>query len=469
MRELWVAVTALTTACAGGTAPSTTEVVPPRCDPGMSSPEDIRVLDRGDLSPLKNLTCLSGSLILDGTRTPEAVLETLQTIEGDLLVRGTRSLQAVRAPQLRHISGSLVIVDSPRLNTLELPNLAVVGDEVVLGKTAYPPETPRPEIGRSVGSGLTELSLPALTEVGYALTLRGNSQLVRARLPALQRVGGPVEIIEHDRLRSIAFSAQPAFTAGIRLAANAVLPNLDFLIGQRIVGGRVSVVDNARIKDVSGLSALERIQGRLEVHGNDGLAKLELPSLRQTEGLSIVGNISLEGVRLPSLSTIDGRAEIHGHRKLKTISMTAVQGFAGSIDFTNNPALTTITLPATASIEGDLGLVGLPALTRLQAPALETIRDDLVVQSADALVDINLPALTRVGGALTVVDNGKLTSLAGLGKLETVVLQLAVVDNPNLGDCWPKKLAARLQRPPHEGTQAFSNGGPCSKVTTNPR
>ncbi len=453
MRALWLAATVFATACAGSSRLAEPPSAAPRCDPGPEPRQDARIVQPGDALRIGETPCLSGSLILSGTQAGDAALPDLQTIEGDLIIRATSALRSFRAPNLQRVSGSIVIVDSPDLREIELPRLTMVAGDLIIGQAGSTP---------AGSTSLTRLTLPRLAEVGYALTFRTNPELTALQLPALRRVGGPVTIAGHRRLVDIRLPAELTFESSLTVAANIALQRLGDLVHVRGLGGDLVVAHNPQLT-VLKLDALQTLRGRLEIHGHERLRQISLPSLQRMDGLSIIDNASLVALAAPRLSTIDGDTEVHGQPLLERLELRGIRQLGGSLDVTNNANLTTIALPAVTSIMGDLGLVDLPKLSTVRVTALQTIRNDLIVQQSGALTDVSLPRLAEVGGAVMIVDNAALRALGGLNALAAVADHIDVSNNAQLGACWPQRLASKLARRPRQPLISSRNGPPCPR------
>jgi hypothetical protein len=187
------------------------------------------------------------------------------------------------------IPGSLTIEVPLGLETLALPLLEEVGEELII---------------RQQGT-MTTLQLPALRRTGVALVIDSNAALRQLDLPALESVGQRLTVILNPALEQARFEALT--TVGEDLPSDSLLAS-------------VNIWRNDTLQDLQ-FPALTEVHGGLglNIHENDALAQLAFPTLEtiSTE-LAIVSMASLEELRFPALTYLGDLFFITLNPKLPT-------------------------------------------------------------------------------------------------------------------------------------------------------
>lgn len=205
------------------------------------------------------------------------------------------------------------------------------------------------------------------------------------------------------------------------------------LPGLRIVGDRISVRKNARLRVIS-LPALERIGGAGEVviEQNAALERADLGGLaRAGGGVAVRENPALSEIRLDRLEEVGGPG----------------------VEISGDGALPALLLPALRAADY-LAVAGCGKLSAIEAPALERVLE-VAVRDNPALERISMPALVRIYSdpsknavryGLAVSGNGALRSLRGFPRLEGLGRggPLSVIDNASLPTCEAQRLARFL-------------------------
>ncbi|MBN2718475.1 MAG: hypothetical protein JXX14_21705 [Deltaproteobacteria bacterium] len=269
--------------------------------------------------------------------------------------------------------------------------------------------------------------------------------------------------------------------------ASLDLPNL------RWVGTDLSISECSRIKNLSGLTALEQIGQQLDIHRNpslqslDGLASLsavhqifveENPSLTDLSALqgistawsvSVNNNDALQNLSgLENLITLDWSLGVNRNAMLNNISaLENLQSVGNQVFITSNPMLkrcdvcelknrlsvkqifeATENMPDGCSANCDLNISGQSCImgeivvedaTDRESIAPYTCIEGSLRITADSSANINLPNLKSVSGNLLIVGNDSpsptsLTTLTGLGALESVGGTLYIQNTALLSD-----------------------------------
>merc|ERR1711977_390247 len=162
-----------------------------------------------DLTPLSGLKHIkNGGLEVTNTMNlvSLAPLENLEVVDQTLEIGAFSSggsneaLTDIALPALTEVGGTLEIYYNDALTNISLPALT----EVVGGDFA---EVTGWGLVIDKNDALTDISLPSLTEVGGTLGIYYNDALTGISLPSLNEVGGDLEITRNDALTNISLPA----------------------------------------------------------------------------------------------------------------------------------------------------------------------------------------------------------------------------------------------------------------------
>jgi hypothetical protein len=194
--------------------------------------------------------------------------------------------------------------------------------------------------------------------------------------------------------------------------------------------GRISIANAPQLTDLD-LGALVALEGSPRVTPGlsiaySGLASIELPLVRATGAIRIVGNHALTELRVPDLAvaTALSTEDVPLLTTLVAPALTAVP------DLQLAGPLTSLALSPQLAISHRLsiittGFVSLPAIRLAQGASLG-------VTSNTLLVDLRGLALPNELSDFEIADNPALTSLAGLEAIENVTTFVRIERNDAL-------------------------------------
>ncbi len=349
--------------------------------------------DGGDVS----LQTINGSF----TANVGADIEQLQPVEvirGSLTITGNE-LRDCTLPNLKRVTGDLVITDAPNLLAYEtdsyFPALEEIGGGLEISSTV-----------RLTGSQM----LPSLTSLG-SLTLTNNAVFTELLVPQLSSVTGDIYIANNEMLTQVSLPALTGLGGSISMPDNAILATVS-LPSLVSVSGNISLLEHAILTELS-LPELTTVGGYLNVGTNAQLAELSLPALTTVGGnLGVSRNNQLTELPLPELTTVGGDLDVNNNRQLTELSLPALTSVSDSLNVVNNDQLPQLSLPALNSVGGNLDVRDNDntQFTEFSLPLLTSVGrglfgGDLFVRSNFQLTEFSLPELTYVGGSLRVDSN----------------------------------------------------------------
>lgn len=378
----------------------------------------------------------AGGRVLKGTITMRSPgdwsqLDGIDCIEGELLVAGIAADTIPRHPDLRIITGDLVVAGNPNLTSLD--------------------------------------GIDQVRELGGSYVIQSNDSLTDvSALASLARASG-IQLIGNDALPDLrGLEALVDINTSILVSNNSGLVSLAGLDNLRTTTATLAIRSNHALKSLDALGNLRQAQ-LLEVSGNDTLAQVSLGSLSKVDvRLLVTTNSALAQVSLPALSTVGDFVRFDGDPALTRIDMPALLT-VGSLLATNDNSLATITAPSLVFATTGVQLVNLPRLSTARFDSLTSIGDALVLSSLPVLPNLSgfvrvqsiggafsllgtglvrdftgLGALASVSGTMTVGSNAQLRSFTGLGKLTEVAGDLTITSNPLLTKATSQAFAQRI-------------------------
>lgn len=332
--------------------------------------------------------------------------------------------------------------------------------------------------------------LAGVTRIGGDLTIEDNDRLTTVDIfDALESVGGSVRFFENPRLSAIrGFGALTAVGGDIELSSYGQGLELHGFGALASLGGRLDLTGDITVSGFGALASLAGVRtggGTVTVHGFDVLdtitgsivggeadtvAILGMNNLTSVDGIIFVdvGQVVLDGLR--SLRAVHGNMDFIETGDIVLEGLVALETVAGNMRFSETGRVFAADLTALTSIGGSLSFHDADVTTADMAGfhKLAAIGGDLRIQDGDAaLTDASFPHLERIGGALSLADNGGLARLDlhnlrsvdgnlvlhrnpgimhlhGLRKLAAVGGDLQITANANLPTCAAEALREKL-------------------------
>lgn len=453
--------------------------------------------DPAAVAALRDARVVTGSIFVD--TTDPVVLPRLELVGGQLAVIGAGTPMVFEAPALAQVGGDLLFRDAGFTGEVALPALVRVGGSLTVLDRSFDAGADHAfaadalvEVGgsvllqahiasvglhalRTVGGRLTvddlpitELALPALSQVGEHLLISRDYQLATLDLRGLYTVGGELDISNALHVATIDLPALTS-TGGLHFQIlNASQVRLPVLAA---VHGPLALISISQLAELT-LPALGTVDDTLTLEQSSKLVQIALPALESVGAHAapltapwslLVSGKALAELALPRLARAPAGVHVSGSPALATLTMPALTE-TRDLTIGNDPALTTIALPALTSA-GTIS-VDATALTELALPQLTTVSArlsltrtqladlhglssataiaDLVVDHNPALTSLTgLDQLTAISGKLTLSANPLLSSLTALAHLATVGGAITITDDPALSS---DEIAALLQR-----------------------
>lgn len=255
----------------------------------------------------------------------------------EIIIENNKSLLDVNLSKLTSIRGPFKIIQSPKLNNIDLSSLTELTDDVEFAsldlnrvdlsslKTGYIIVFERSGINELLTPNLktleaiafrdesiSDISLPSLTAGSISFEMSEINSLV---CPAL-RVSEYVNIVR-TQIKNLDLPALIS-TNRLNLEANASLSavNLPQLIGS----GTIIIEDNPALASLD-MSLLQDVI-ELRINNNNTLAELNLVSLSTVnENLTITSNGILPSINLQVLKVSKGRFFVYGNSNLETLEL----------------------------------------------------------------------------------------------------------------------------------------------------
>jgi len=258
------------------------------------------------------------------------------------------------------------------------------------------------------------------------------------------------------------------------------LERLDGLVLDQMAGvplKALRIVDNAALVDVSGLTnGVELRTARLVLQGNGRLQEAKgLPEVGSASDVIVADNIDLvdfEGPNGLRRSTRLGEVYIGNNPRLVRISGFDRVVAAESVSLKANARLRELHGFPRIQEAGTWEVVGHPLLVDWRAGPLLSTLGSFEVRDCDGLEALpGLPDLNRVG-SVRIIDNISLSSVAGLTVSRSghpTVDTLVVTGNPNLPDRATAQLLERLHLPSGgDAVKIEGNGAGTAPPATEP-
>lgn len=327
---------------------------------------DLIVRDNGQLASIELplLRLVGGAvLLLNLPALTSASLPEL-TVVGDHVIYGRHrdldaalsedspgsALTEVELPALQAVGGAVVFRNNPKLERFALPKLRRVGDGLLIEKNRK----------------LSGIELAAGAQIHRTITLDDNDALTSLEgLSGLVDVPGGLVIRGHEELKDLGALAQLRNLQGDLLISSNRLNTLE-LPALETVGGTIEVLDHVNIPKVA-WPVLRKVGGRFEIHGNHSLTEVRLPALSEVgDNFDISANFDLSTFEVPALGRLGGDLGFVDNANLTVLGAPQLAEIADNLVVKANARLTGFDFPALKTITGYVTLQDNPVLAGLE-------------------------------------------------------------------------------------------------------
>lgn len=336
----------------------------------------INGIDIDSLTPLSNISCVKGALIVEDTERLFTLsgLDNLNTIEDSILIEGNELLSEITALSNIQILKTIEINSNGRLKNLE--------------------------------------GLNNITQLEH-IRIFGNQELSNmSGLDNLSSVNGDFWIIGNDRLSNLDGLNKLELVAGTFTIQNSNLIDIKGLESLANTGD-LRFVGTENLVDLSGLENMKTINGDLILNFSVSQSLKGLENLEFINGnLSIYGSGISEIDALKNLKTVTGYIEVFVCDNLKN-----VDGFSNITE-----------------VNAFLSLEFLSSLNNISGLRnLNKILGSLVIRSNDKLNDLTpLSNLRELSGNLNINRNPMLLSLDGIENISSIERRSVRIFNNDL-------------------------------------
>lgn len=338
-----------------------------------NSPTSIQVAGDVEISQLTELCAsydvveVSGSATLNtDTATDLTDVSCLTSLTGSLVIQG-ENLETIELPDLHNVGDDLVIEGLNSLTELSMNSLEIVGGSLLVSNNPY----------------LQVANWDVICDIGTSIVIRENANLQVLNLATLERVqttlanGRPtgnteytVDISENPELEILDLGEIKTMDTALIISNNASLTQI--LVGDTtMVGGELKIIDNSALNTID-FELLNHVGGALTLSNNVDLMSHEdnFASLRSLEGgltlhqlpqynvpqfpqlSDVAGSIHIDDVgqqtdasiNLSHLTHLDGELIINQFAG-KKVELQTLQSTTNSVTFSNNANLVAFDIP----------------------------------------------------------------------------------------------------------------------------
>ena len=395
------------------------------------------------------LAVIPGFTSLEKINSLSVVVTAIQSISGfGNLVDAPAGISVINNPDLTNIAGfenleryiNLLHVNSnPGLEQIDaFHNLTGLGDLRVEGNTSLQEISGFNKV-RRIPANLRIINSPQLSAVdafGILDEVRGQFIFNNTGYSACNILDIYFRIIDNNGFGTfqVSITGNPNTSGAVTIQTQ---DQLDSLSGVCLINGGLTF--STQLSEISGLEQLRRVNGSVSINFNPNITNLEfLPNLRQSDGINIRGNASLQSIagldsmkRLVNISIWDqplitdmeplsGLMQITGGINLRETGIVTLPDF----NFTHLSSS-----PPSISIQDNPALVDFDGLKVFKTAGMIRIQNNPSLVSVQGLSGLTS---TGAGTSINILNNPQLTSLEGLHNLETM-FQSSVLELNNNG------------------------------------
>ena len=265
-----------------------------------------------NLAGLENLETVGSLQILQNTRLETVALPKLAAVMQDLIINQS-AVQSLDFPELAHIDRNLQINTADSLVRLDFPKLKNIVGDIILQAAYYNPDK------------LAAISFPQLEKVGGNLNVSNWKEVARLDAPLLKSVTA-VSISSLAKMTSLTMPALQSTLGNFLVSYNALMTVMDFSSLQT-VGGDFRIENHSLLETFDGLAALTSVGGEMMIQG--------LPELKDIQGLKRLKSVgkrfyisNLPALNDETLSGLSGVGSIGGDLIISQIPFRKFSGFA---------------------------------------------------------------------------------------------------------------------------------------------
>lgn len=275
------------------------------------------------------------------------------------------------------------------------------------------------------------------------LTVFGYEDVMLCALD-LEWIEGRLHVVQNPDLTNLSgLDRVHTITGGIRVEQSHALVDLTGLGSLTRVGGGLSVINNLYLESLNGVQGVTSYPSGIGISMNPSLTSLQgLENVTHyAGGLTISMNDALADVDELSGVTVAGGVNISLNSSLSSVDGLRNVVNAGSVKIAQNRQLTSLEMTSLERLSGYL-TVSFADSGDVSFPALLEVRKSAFLNSNRGPTVFSFPSLGIVGGNLTMNRNAALSAL-DFPALSAVGETLQIQHNPALSQC--EALALRNQ------------------------
>ncbi len=368
------------------------------------------------------LDCLCG---VDGTITVGAGVDSVElpnlVSAGALVLDGAGDVTRILAPELRDLTtGDLDVSSASSLSDLGIPWLRNVAGAAIFSDLP----------------ALDALPIDQLAEIGGDLVI-SDIAAADAGLLRIHTIGGDLLVIDNASLKSIDdMKAIESIGGSIRIERNNALTGIEIANILVTLGGDIDIHDNPDIDVVDGFTLLP-VARAITITGNDLLEGIDgFDNVLTVDNVTLADNEELTWlVGFVNVQTVTGTLTIADNVDLGSLAGFEITTEIGSLQITGNGMNALAKFLLLTDVNGDMTLSGNGLMTLISGfTALQRVDGDLTIHDHLNLELITgLSALESIGGSLIVTDNRDLPTAAAEALRDSVEqIDGAVVISGNL-------------------------------------
>ncbi|KAI5282637.1 hypothetical protein KEM54_002672 [Ascosphaera aggregata] len=269
--------------------------------------KDVTIKSQGDVGDISSCSTIKGDITIDKSVGGELNLQGVKKIQGSLKATGAVNITSFTANDLKEIGDSFTLSSLTQMTNLEMASLEKVGS-------------------------IDFEALPALQTLGFHKGVKsaGKLMITNTGLTSLSGISletvGSMDINNNNKLSSINVNEIKNITGLAAFSANnkrleIIFPNLK--TAQNMTFRNLSRVE---------LPSLKKTDGLLGFYSNS-FTSLSAPNLTSTGDLVFTSNPLLMNMSLPKLTKVDGVYQVANNTNLRSVTGVSALETVNAIDF----------------------------------------------------------------------------------------------------------------------------------------